>query len=458
MASTDEFWKICNDDGVCHCDWRLTIYGCEEEQQLRAMYIALAVLSGLVGVFAFMVLYHRVVYLKQQIFDMRTGYPRPKPIESMAVFGTIFNLLRMVHAIILVTDAAPNVAFRSFMFEFPWQFGIGALSCYLFGIAHTLADSSKVIYDVWIRAPVIVDTMCTVIITMPFISNNICAVAAGVYALRGDNYMASQFTDALYYLWTFYTGFQAILILYAGLRLLRLLNRHLLQRTDSRVDLGRVRLGALKVRIIVMTGFICLTVFAVMMVLYARLRGPITENAAYNVAIAVIWMFDGAITTGVIEFGVVLNPRLATLAPGFGSSAGFSGSSNRYTTGTNNITSANTQHDMTLSGGGEAGTQSQSKWMFTRSSGGRWSFGEAKSKYLSGGGDLDLNSSPKLEHKQVDPIRSQIDEDQQHYNAMTSIRAPPRNISPTNDDFLRHHQDADAETTSSATYLTMQPH
>lgn len=43
-----------------------------------------------------------------------------------------------------------------------------------------------------------------------------------------------------------------------------------------------------------------------MMVLYARLRGPITENAAYNVAIAVIWMFDGAITTGVIEFGVVL--------------------------------------------------------------------------------------------------------------------------------------------------------
>lgn len=113
MASTDEFWKICNDDGVCHCDWRLTIYGCEEEQQLRAMYIALAVLSGLVGVFgkplhsfvstwstliltciAFMVLYHRVVYLKQQIFDMRTGYPRPKPIESMAVFGTIFNLRR----------------------------------------------------------------------------------------------------------------------------------------------------------------------------------------------------------------------------------------------------------------------------------------------------------------------------------------------------------------------------
>lgn len=51
MASTDEFWRICDDQGVCHCDWRLTIYGCEEEHQLRAMYIALAVVSGLVGVF-----------------------------------------------------------------------------------------------------------------------------------------------------------------------------------------------------------------------------------------------------------------------------------------------------------------------------------------------------------------------------------------------------------------------
>lgn len=153
------------------------------------------------------------------------------------------------------------------------------------------------------------------------------------------------------------------------------------------------------------------------------------------------------------------SPRLATLAPGFGSSAGFTGSSNRYTSaGTNNFISANTHQETTLSGGGgEAGTQSQSKWMFTRSSGGRWSFGEAKSKYLSGG-DIDLNNSPKLEHKQVDPIRSQIDEDQQHYNAMTSIRAPPRNISPTHDDFNRHQQDADALTTSSATYLTMQPH
>lgn len=26
------------------------------------------------------------------------------------------------------------------MYEIPWQFGLGAFSCYVFGIAHTVAD------------------------------------------------------------------------------------------------------------------------------------------------------------------------------------------------------------------------------------------------------------------------------------------------------------------------------
>lgn len=26
------------------------------------------------------------------------------------------------------------------MYEIPWQFGLGAFACYVFGIAHTVAD------------------------------------------------------------------------------------------------------------------------------------------------------------------------------------------------------------------------------------------------------------------------------------------------------------------------------
>ena len=34
-------------NGVCHCDWHLTIFNCEEESALRIINIVLIVISGL---------------------------------------------------------------------------------------------------------------------------------------------------------------------------------------------------------------------------------------------------------------------------------------------------------------------------------------------------------------------------------------------------------------------------
>ena len=44
-----EFLRICDDTGVCHCDWRLTIHGCEEESALKVIYIVDAIASGLLA-------------------------------------------------------------------------------------------------------------------------------------------------------------------------------------------------------------------------------------------------------------------------------------------------------------------------------------------------------------------------------------------------------------------------
>ena len=40
--------RHCNDGGVCHCDWRLTIYDCEEANAMYYVYIINIALSGLV--------------------------------------------------------------------------------------------------------------------------------------------------------------------------------------------------------------------------------------------------------------------------------------------------------------------------------------------------------------------------------------------------------------------------
>lgn len=46
---TSTFWRPCDENGICHCDWRLTIYYCEEEPAMKYIYIVNAVLSGFVG-------------------------------------------------------------------------------------------------------------------------------------------------------------------------------------------------------------------------------------------------------------------------------------------------------------------------------------------------------------------------------------------------------------------------
>lgn len=100
------------------------------------------------------------------IFNFCTDYLEGKTAKNGQIQLILFLLLcvvRMIHAAIMVSDAAPNVAFRSckslllldthtythagtdmhsVIFEFPWQFGIAALACYMFGVAHTLSDVS----------------------------------------------------------------------------------------------------------------------------------------------------------------------------------------------------------------------------------------------------------------------------------------------------------------------------
>lgn len=69
-----------------------------------------------------------------------------------------FYIVRIVDCVLLVTDAAPNAILRAcndtdltsnyihrltahiVLYELPWQFGLCAFACYLFGIAHTVSN------------------------------------------------------------------------------------------------------------------------------------------------------------------------------------------------------------------------------------------------------------------------------------------------------------------------------
>lgn len=110
-------------------------------------------------------------------------------------------------------------------------------------------QSSKTIYNAWFHSPVRIDILGTTFITLPFISNNICSIAAGIFADRGDDFLASQFTHALYYFWTIYCGSLGFMILVAGIRLLRLLEHHLKMQHDLRINIAKIKTGAFKVKL-----------------------------------------------------------------------------------------------------------------------------------------------------------------------------------------------------------------
>lgn len=102
----------------------------------------------------------------------------------------------------------------------------------------------------WVRSPVVVDVLCTALVTLPFLTNNICSIGGGVAALRGNNELAAKFTRALCYLWAFYTGFLSLLIMFSGSRLIHLLASYLERRTYlGPAELTKIKLGLVKVNL-----------------------------------------------------------------------------------------------------------------------------------------------------------------------------------------------------------------
>ncbi|KAI9259790.1 hypothetical protein EDC94DRAFT_153606 [Helicostylum pulchrum] len=311
MSKESTFWRVCNDAGECHCDWRYTIYDCKEETVAIAVYIATAIVSALCTIALAGILYHRIKHKKQTIFQIRNGFPRPKPIESMCFCGFIFSLLQTIRSIIMLTDVLPNTIFRAFIYEFALQFGYHCFACYVFGIAYAISESSRVMYSKWVRSHTLVNVLFLCSIFFPFFTTTTCAVLAGVYATQGNVVKAAMFTRIQYLAWGFYCGSISLLLLLAGLRLMNLLNKYILLQQDLRVDTTKVRTGALKVKMIVMTGSLCMGTFALLLALYGGLRDWIMKSVAVNMTVAVLWLFVGPMTALIIISVILMNPTFA---------------------------------------------------------------------------------------------------------------------------------------------------
>ncbi|KAI9302776.1 hypothetical protein BJ944DRAFT_269402 [Cunninghamella echinulata] len=306
------FWRLCDEYNRCHCDYRVTTHNCIEANGLYFVNVVEIVLSAIAATVAFGILYFRVFHKNQPIFDTTDRLPRPKPVESMFLCGGLFNLFRLIHSTILVTDIAKNGIFRSFMFDFSWQFGIIALACYLFGVVHTLANSSRAIYISWVKSQMIVDIACILMVISPFITIIPISIVAGYYIQVEDIEKATICTNIVYYLWSFFTFLLGCMVLLAGLRLLRILNTHLFIKSGNLCseNIEKMKSGATKVKMIISIGCISLWTYTFTNGFYAITRHNIMTDSKFSVIFTSMVLFNGPLATCLIELAVLINLKM----------------------------------------------------------------------------------------------------------------------------------------------------
>ncbi|KAI8336359.1 hypothetical protein BC941DRAFT_428999 [Chlamydoabsidia padenii] len=304
-------WRPCV-DGICYCDWRLTITNCYDEKLLRYINIVILALTVPVIIIGIGLLYHRLVNLKQVIFEYRNNFLRPRAMESILFFMVLHNILRLVQAISVVTDTAQNIIFRQFIFEFSFEMGYTTLGVYLFGIVHALRESDRVIFDQWMYSPLFADILCTSIIVSPYITNTICSLGAGISGYMGLMDQANAFTQALYTVWTAHCVVICSLTILAAYRLLNILNAHIKRKeeTNTNIDVSKVKLGASKVKIIASTSSICMFLYSGVAITYGTLRVQIITHVPYNIFLFIAWNGLSLLASSLIAFSVILNPRM----------------------------------------------------------------------------------------------------------------------------------------------------
>ncbi|KAG1447207.1 hypothetical protein G6F46_005001 [Rhizopus delemar] len=199
---------------------------------------------------------------------------------------------------------------RSFIFEFPWQFGYGSFALYLIGIAQTLADSHKVIANSWLPSPKVVDTISGTLFLAPFIINNCMSLAAGIMAERNLE-LAIVFTRLLYVFWFIHCSSLGIAVLYSGLRLTHILEGHLKKfNTTAGPRYTSIKTGIFKIRAVMGIIVICVWMFAVFLLLFGILRHLILVNKVGSIVLGTIWNFLGAVSTLGVVIAILVNPKI----------------------------------------------------------------------------------------------------------------------------------------------------
>ncbi|KAI9245210.1 hypothetical protein BDA99DRAFT_528264 [Phascolomyces articulosus] len=282
----------------------------------------------------------------------------------MLLLFVIFNTLRLVSSVILITDVlSTNWIARSYIFEVSWDFGLAGITMYLIGIAQTISQSHSV--SGWLPRPSIVDFVGSMLLFLPFTTSLAFPISAG--ALAETNLpLAEIFVRLTYVAWFVWTGIIGGCVLYTGARLVRiLLSYHKQSRHKS--NHAAVRAGIFRIQIVVGLFTVCLWGFAIFLLLYSILRNAIMSNTGGNIFLSVLWTYLGGVTTLCLNISVMLNPKSKDKNAALKSKSSTTGSNNGGTSESGAISTLpdpNTGFGESTIGNGTATVQDDNEAIF----------------------------------------------------------------------------------------------
>jgi hypothetical protein len=141
---------------------------------------------------------------------------------------------------------------------------------------------------------------------MPFLTNTSLPIVSGYHASIGNIEYANTITAIQYYIWVIYTLYLGSLLLAAGIKLLQLLDKHLLVQTDLRKNITKFKTSALKVKLIVLVGTSVLWVFAFLLTVYSICRIAIIKSTGLNLVLLALAEFVGVIATFFLVVAIII--------------------------------------------------------------------------------------------------------------------------------------------------------
>ncbi|KAI8138691.1 hypothetical protein BJV82DRAFT_630179 [Fennellomyces sp. T-0311] len=226
-------------------------------------------------------------------------------LDCMLVFFLLFNTLKLLSAIILLADLLPtNWVARAYLYELPYDFGLGGITLYLVGISQTISQCHPVAG--WLPSPIVVDVIGCAALFFPFIVSVPVSVVAGAFA-ESDLATAEIMVRVAHIAWCVWTFSIGGGVFYMVFRLVRILTSH--HKSRSNRNYAVVKTGIVKIQVIGGTFVVCLWGFATVILLYIVLRDQIMANGAVCVFFAIAWSYIGAITSFIAQISAVISPK-----------------------------------------------------------------------------------------------------------------------------------------------------